>query len=398
MNEIDALFDKRSVVGARLESLLTEREYSKSGFCKACGISKSTLDKILNGMVCSKTDYKKYMRKILGYLNITPEILIGNAVLTNSRTRQFRSILHIEKEELAEAIDVSIGRLEEIEAGSQMTKAELRDLAVYFGTSTHCILGQNVFYPQTTEKYDLVSRLDDADAELSGFWGYFGVMLSNSTEYIWYPITKYEAVKARFMMNCERAVIPCMNNKLLYLNLTKIKSVVLLEDACDAPYNYNWDPTVGEGEIPLVVYEVLDDYFFDVAENDLHDTEYSPKLQEHLNMLIKEEKWTEEDAHEMIYGIRIRYADGSIVDNTMEMRNVAAYGAVSDLADVAESLYIYGDSVEPQEYISFTDWNGAATCLNKNEVSVIEMPLITVEKMIIKRIMKDVKEVMKERN
>ena len=188
--------------------------------------------------------------------------------------------------------------------------------------------------------------------------------------------------------------IPCMNNKLLYLNLTKIKSVVLLEDACDAPYNYNWDPTVGEGEIPLVV----DDYFFDVAENDVHDTEYSPKLQEHLNMLIKEEKWTEEDAHEMIYGIRIRYADGSIVDNTMEMRNVAAYGAVSDLADVAESLYIYGDSVEPQEYISFTDWNGAATCLNKNEVSVIEMPLITVEKMIIKRIMKDVKEVMKERN
>ena len=178
MNEIDALFDKRSVVGARLESLLTEREYSKSGFCKACGISKSTLDKILNGMICSKTDYKKYMRKILGYLNITPEILIGNAVLTNSRTRQFRSILHIEKEELAEAIDVSIGRLEEIEAGSQMTKAELRDLAVYFGTSTHCILGQNVFYPQTTEKYDLVSRLDDADAELSGFWGYFGVMLS----------------------------------------------------------------------------------------------------------------------------------------------------------------------------------------------------------------------------
>ena len=66
MNEIDALFDKRSVVGARLESLLTEREYSKSGFCKACGISKSTLDKILNGMICSKTDYKKYMRKILG--------------------------------------------------------------------------------------------------------------------------------------------------------------------------------------------------------------------------------------------------------------------------------------------------------------------------------------------
>ena len=378
MNGIDTLLDKRSVAGARLEDLLTEREYTKSGFCKACGMSKPTLDKILSGMIGSVADYEKHMRKILDYLNITPDVLIGNAVLPYSRVRQLRSILHIKKEEIAEAINVSIDRLGEIEAGASMTKAELRDLALSLGTSSHCILGQNVFSLQTTVLDDIVGDSKDDDAQLSGFWGHIGIMPTNSTEYI--------------------LVIPCMNNKLLYLNLTKIKSVVLLEDACDAPYNYNWDPTVGEGEIPLVVYEVLDDYFFDVAENDLHDTEYSPKLQEHLNMLIKEEKWTEEDAHEMIYGIRIRYADGSIVDNTMEMRNVAAYGAVSDLADVAESLYIYGDSVEPQEYISFTDWNGAATCLNKNEVSVIEMPLITVEKMIIKRIMKDVKEVMKERN
>lgn len=383
MNEIDALFDKRSVVGARLESLLTEREYSKSGFCKACGISKSTLDKILNGMICSKTDYKKYMRKILGYLNITPEILIGNAVLTNSRTRQFRSILHIEKEELAEAIDVSIGRLEEIEAGSQMTKAELRDLAVYFGTSTHCILGQNVFYPQTTEKYDLVSRLDDADAELSGFWGYFGVMLSNSTEYIWYPITKYEAVKARFMMNCERAVIPCMNNTLLYINLKRIKSIVLLDDACDFPYYYNWDSSLEEGELPSVVFEVLDDYFFDTSENYVNDTEYSQKLQKFLNMLIKEKNWTEEDAHHMINGIRIIYADGKTVENNLE--NTSACGGVSGLAYVVRNVYIMDYSVEPDEYVSFTDWNGAVTCINMNEVSAIEMPLIAVEKMIIER-------------
>ncbi len=398
MNGIDTLLDKRSVAGARLEDLLTEREYTKSGFCKACGMSKPTLDKILSGMIGSVADYEKHMRKILDYLNITPDVLIGNAVLPYSRVRQLRSILHIKKEEIAEAINVSIDRLGEIEAGASMTKAELRDLALSLGTSSHCILGQNVFSLQTTVLDDIVGDSKDDDAQLSGFWGHIGIMPTNSTEYIWYPITGYEERRVLFSLSDKQVVIPCMNNKLLYLNLTKIKSVVLLEDACDAPYNYNWDPTVGEGEIPLVVYEVLDDYFFDVAENDVHDTEYSPKLQEHLNMLIKEEKWTEEDAHEMIYGIRIRYADGSIVDNTMEMRNVAAYGAVSDLADVAESLYIYGDSVEPQEYISFTDWNGAATCLNKNEVSVIEMPLITVEKMIIKRIMKDVKEVMKERN
>ena len=57
-----------------------------------------------------------------------------------------------------------------------------------------------------------------------------------------------------------------------------------------------------------------------------------------------------------------------------------------DLADIVGSLYMMGDCVDSLEYISFTDWNGAATCINKNEVSVIEMPLITVEKMIMERI------------
>ena len=208
-------------------------------------------------------------------------------------------------------------------------------------------------------------------------------MLSNSTEYIWYPITKYEAVKARFMMNCERAVIPCMNNTLLYINLKRIKSIVLLDDACDFPYYYNWDSSLEEGELPSVVFEVLDDYFFDTSENYVNDTEYSQKLQKLLNMLIKEKNWTEEDAHHMINGIRIIYADGKTVENNLE--NTSACGGVSGLAYVVRNVYIMDYSVEPDEYVSFTDWNGAVTCINMNEVSAIEMPLIAVEKMIIER-------------
>ena len=188
MNGIDTLLDKRSVAGARLEDLLTEREYTKSGFCKACGMSKPTLDKILSGMIGSVADYEKHMRKILDYLNITPDVLIGNAVLPYSRVRQLRSILHIKKEEIAEAINVSIDRLGEIEAGASMTKAELRDLALSLGTSSHCILGQNVFSLQTTVLDDIVGDSKDDDAQLSGFWGHIGIMPINSTEYIWCDI------------------------------------------------------------------------------------------------------------------------------------------------------------------------------------------------------------------
>ena len=125
MDEIDILFEDRSVVGARLEKLLSERGYTKSRFCKECGISRPTLDKILAGTLGSMTNYEKHMRKILDCLLITPEALIGDSANAHSRTRQLRTLLHIKKEEIAAAIDISIDRLEEIEAGGQMTNAEL---------------------------------------------------------------------------------------------------------------------------------------------------------------------------------------------------------------------------------------------------------------------------------
>ncbi|MDO5132280.1 MAG: hypothetical protein Q4D81_04750 [Eubacteriales bacterium] len=43
------------------------------------------------------------------------------------------------------------------------------------------------------------------------------------------------------------------------------------------------------------------------------------------------------------------------------------------------------DIAEVDEYISFTDWKGAVTRVNTEEVSVIEMPLIAVEKSIMER-------------
>ena len=120
MDEIDILFDNRSVVGARLEKLLGEREYTKSGFCKECGISRPTLDKILSGTIGSMTNYEKHMRKILNRLSITPEMLIGDSSKAHSRTRQLRTLLNIKKEEIAAAIEISVDRLDEIEAGEPM--------------------------------------------------------------------------------------------------------------------------------------------------------------------------------------------------------------------------------------------------------------------------------------
>ncbi len=51
-----------------------------------------------------------------------------------------------------------------------------------------------------------------------------------------------------------------MNNKLLLLNLNEVEQIVLLDEACDPPSFANWDSAISEGEIPLAVYEALEDY------------------------------------------------------------------------------------------------------------------------------------------
>lgn len=51
-----------------------------------------------------------------------------------------------------------------------------------------------------------------------------------------------------------------MNNKVLYLNMKNIDKIVLLDEACDEPCDLDWSTDISEGEIPLVIYEVLGDY------------------------------------------------------------------------------------------------------------------------------------------
>lgn len=44
-----------------------------------------------------------------------------------------------------------------------------------------------------------------------------------------------------------------------------------------------------------------------------------------------------------------------------------------------------GEVAKIDKYLSFTDWNGAVTFVNTDEVAVIEMPLVGVEKVIGER-------------
>ena len=372
--DLKDLFDKRSVVGAKLEDLLVEQGFTKAGFCKECGISRPTLDKLLAGNITSKANFEKHMKKILSVLSITPDYLLGNVKNAYSRVREIRTVLNIKQEMIAQSTSVSADRLHEIEAGDEATIAELREIALCLRTGTRCIDNTYVFYPQMSIMDDfLFFDSDNAASHLSGFWGHIGVLPKNSKEYLWYPITRYHASVVRDNMNNNRMVVPCMNNIVLYLNMNQINSIVLLDDDCDSPSFANWDPSVREGEIPLVIYEALDDYM--TYEDDMPEYLMSSAFKNYLKDIIEKQGWTEETIFDLTTKTTIRFSDGR------NSKYCPDYTSEDSLIEAIGSVYLFGDE-ENEKYVFFTD-DGAEIMINTDNITMIEMPLHKVEEAIV---------------
>lgn len=367
------LFDKRSVVGAKLEDLLVERSFTKAAFCKECGISRPTLDKLLAGNITSMANFEKHMQKILSVLSVTPDFLLGNVKNVYSRVREIRNILNIKQEMIAQSTSISSDRLREIEAGDDATIAELREIALFLRTGTHCVNNTYVFYPQMSVKDDYLTDSGNTASRLSGFWGHMGILPKNSNEYFWYPITHYHAVFVRENMDNDRMVVPCMNNKVLYLNMNQIDSVVLLNDDCDPPAFANWDPSVGEGEIPLVVYEALDDYV--TYEDDMPEYLMSPVFMNYLKGIIEKYDWTEESIFDLTSKITIRFVDGKTANYCPD------YASDDFLVEAIRGVYLFGRE-ESEKFLGFTD-DEVEIMINTDNISMIEMPLHKVEDAIV---------------
>ena len=203
MYEINDLFDKRSIVGAKLERIIAEKGFTKISFSKACGVSRPTLDKILAGNLNSKTNYDKHLEKILKCLSLSPDMLLSN--VSNNRTRRLRESLRVREKELAEAISVSVDRLREIESGISVKPSELKDIAVCLGTSTSCVDGTYYFFPQMST----LEYLIDDHAEISGFWGHIGIQLSDSELFYWFPITGHTYKEVICSTNNVNARLSC---------------------------------------------------------------------------------------------------------------------------------------------------------------------------------------------
>lgn len=374
MYRVEDLFDKRSIIGTKVEKILEEKNCTKAELCKKTGVSRPTIDKLIAGTLTSKTNYEKHMSKILNYLEITPDRLLGN--VTYNGTRKIRNLRKITSKEMAKATGIPLKRLKQIEAGERATVAELRDIAICLSISVRVLIGENFFEPQIAAPEDFIRfNKDEETKELSGFWGHVGILLSNTDKYLWFPITSNTRKRIFQTMKDERIVIPCMNNKVLFLYMPNVKEIVLLDEACDQPGYANWDSDISCGEIPLVVFEALEDYVWFNGEKYDNDI-FSRRLVDYLDKFVESYRLTEDDTFYMLNQSIIYYSDGK---KRMAMIDFDDDESVST---EISGIYNFGDSQFSENVLFFTDIDGSEIFINMKNVSMLELPLLKVEEAI----------------
>jgi len=172
------------------------------------------------------------------------------------------------------------------------------------------------------------------------------------------------------MINNKYIVIPCMNNKVLLLSMTHVKDLIILDDVCDEPVGVNWDSSVSCGEIPLVVYEVLDEYIYN--DND----QISNKLKIYLDKLVDAKKWTETDILDFLNSSTIYYNDGNKRTIYIDFDNDESITMA-----IAE-IYQFEDCDYLEDILLISEIYGYDTLLNLKNISMLELPLLKLEKRI----------------
>lgn len=373
------LFDRRSTVGANIERILDDRKITKVELCKNTGVSRPTIDKLLAGTLTSKTNYEKHISKVLTYLKISPDGILGTT--TNNIARRIRNMCRISTETISQMTSIPEERIRTIETGSDATLAELRDIAGCLSVGVGDLLGQKYFETQVGEMDDFIhlSKEDDIE-EISGFWGHIGILLEGDDMYHWYPITRNTRSMVYQMMDDRRMVVPCMNNRALLLNMENVRKVMLLDEACDAPGDADWDPKVSCGEIPNVIYEALEEY----GTDDYQETSQrmSDRLKGTLDNLIRKNEWTEDEIYQMLDDSLIYYTNGKAESHWIE------FGERETLSEEVMCICDYQDEDLYSDILRFEEMGGPEIILNMKYVAMLEMPLLKLENAILS-ILKD---------
>lgn len=364
MDEMKTLFDRREEVGRLIDNILNDRDITKRRLCEDAGISRPTLDRIIMGKISSMSTFNKHIAKICNALDISTDDLLYR----KGRTKAIREKLHMNFSRITDIIGISEKRLAEIENGADASLEELRDIALCLGTSVRALKNEEYFDRTMLGMNSMFPEEDgDLEQEISALWGHVGILPEGRNEYLWFPVSGLTRKKIYNQLSCQRMVIPCMNNRLLMLNMQHIKSVILLDEACDAPAHVNWDPETSNGELAAVVYEAINDYFYGSGEH------MSDGFRRYMGEIAEDYHWNEDTVKKEIYETEIYYKDGQ-----MEINNIV-FGEFENVSDDIDYIYSMGKDDGYENVYHYIELTGEEHIFNTNLIGLMVMPLISVE-------------------
>ncbi len=379
MRKVQELFEKREVVGARLEKILKQRAITKKGFCKEMGISRPTLDKLIAGEVTSQRCFVSHMEKALRVLDMEAEQILGTIPNPHTKVITFRKMLHYQAADIAEKTGIQQERLREIERGELATDAELRDIAHCLGVGVRHLKGACVFMPAIEENQ--AALCDETELiHANQHWGYLGVLLANRSDYLWYPITTGAYHMIHQMTNRLHWVIPCMNNRLLYLNMEHVRRITL----CDAKRNHPMDLTgrpVSESAcIAPAAYEALDDYFAYLKDEEHSAGLFSAAFLQMMEDLVVRMKWRKSAPAEHNGRMILREQDGR------EMRLLLDCNGSMGFLLKLKDCYARSSDPQMEQFQAIKGAGGVEIMFKMTHVAMLELPLAKAEEAICQKI------------
>jgi transcriptional regulator with XRE-family HTH domain len=277
------------------------------------------------------------------------------------RLKELRESRGVTQDALAKMLQTTQQTIARWETGkAEPDISGLRDLAMIFGTSIDDLVDSNPISQHVT-----TSHMMFGDGQEDGYWGNVGLLIPGQPHTRWYPITRREADQIGNALNDSDSQWVCfstLNNRMVVMNPTHLKRVWLLDEACDAPSDWElgWDSLEGN---PLEFYRSLDEYN---SEQEAFRASASPVMIKIIEDAIEEHKWDEDAISRIIHETSIWLSDGEQISYWVEDDNL--WTIITDIENDDDNRMFRLDSFGG-EFESFYP---------RNKVAVIEMPLVDV--------------------
>lgn len=259
------LYRRHKLVANRLRSIIAERDVSKVAIANGTGISRPTLNKLLDGKIENERNYASFMEKICAFLELSPDDLMAHIKNPYVQVENLCSLMKVDEEKLCDKCGITIDRLQEIKSGGEASVAEIRDLAMSLEVSTFDFLGLSPFKPQTTlapEHFWAFDEPSKPSCDEYCHWGFVGIKVNGETA--WHPITRATAECIDSWLEEGLVTIPCLDNTLLFVNTHNVEAIYLSTELTD--------PIAPPCKIyPPVFYETVEEYM-DSYNGNLKDT------------------------------------------------------------------------------------------------------------------------------